>query len=447
MHRYLPALAQQSAPRYTSYPTAAQFTPEIGAVQFDAALAAVASGEAASLYIHIPYCHAVCWYCGCNTGALNRADRLEAYLDALAAEIAQVTSRFAGTIGRVHFGGGTPNVLSPDQFSRLARRLREAFAISAGAEWAVEIDPRSFTADHARAFAAAGVNRISVGAQTFSPVIQAAIGRIQPFAQVARVIAQARRAGIDRINLDLMYGLPGQTLDDIAATLAAARSLAPDRVAMFGYAHMPRMLPRQRLIDEAALPDAEARFWQRALAHDLLVEQGMEVIGFDHFALSHDSLSIAARSGALHRNFQGFTDDPAQVLIGLGASAISQFPGLITQNEKHVGRYRMLAQNGRSCAVKGMVRDANDQARGAVIERLLCDGTVDWAAMAAAMGQPEPAVRPDRDVLNELEAHSVITMSGTRLTITPDGAPYARLAASAFDRYRNPQAGRFSRAV
>ena len=447
MHRYLPALANQSAPRYTSYPTAAQFTPDVGAVQFDAALAAVAPGEAASLYIHIPYCHTVCWYCGCNTGALNRSDRLDAYLNALDAEITHISSRFAGTIGRVHFGGGTPNVLSPDQFSRLARRLREAFAICATAEWAVEIDPRSFTAEHARAFAAAGVNRISVGAQTFSPVIQAAIGRIQPLAQVARVIAQARRAGIDRINLDLMYGLPGQTLDDIAGTLAAARSLAPDRVAMFGYAHMPRMLPRQRLIDEAALPDAEARFWQRALAHDLLVEQGMEVIGFDHFALPNDSLSIAARSGELHRNFQGFTDDPAQVLIGLGASAISQFPGLIAQNEKHVGRYRMLAQNGRSCVVKGLVRDANDRARGAVIERLLCDGTVDWAAIAAAMGQPQHMVRPDHAVLDELEMHEVITITGTRLAITRDGAPYARLAASAFDRYRNPAAGRFSRAV
>ncbi|MBW4331562.1 oxygen-independent coproporphyrinogen III oxidase [Stakelama sp. CBK3Z-3] len=447
MHRYIPALANRAAPRYTSYPTAAEFDGSVGAGQHAAALGSAAKDGPASLYIHIPYCHSVCWYCGCNTGALNREDRLEAYLEALFAEIAQIGAAFGGTIGQVHFGGGTPNVLSPAQFSRLAEHLRQNFAIPLDAEWAVEIDPRSFTRDHAIAFAAAGVGRISIGAQTFSPHIQAAIGRIQPLAEVSRVMADAREAGIARINLDLMYGLPGQRLDDIAATLSATQTLAPDRVAMFGYAHMPRLLPRQRMIDESRLPDGEARFWQRALAHDMLVEQGMEAIGFDHFARPWDNLTLAAREGALHRNFQGFTDDCATTLIGLGASAISQFPGLIVQNEKHVGRYRMLAGNRQGCAVRGLVRSREDRLRGAVIERLLCDGVVDAQAIARAHGLPASAAVADEALLYELEGHGVVRRDGARLAITRDGLPYARLAAAVFDTYRNPGARRFSRAV
>ena len=447
MHRYIPALAERSAPRYTSYPTAAEFTPTIGARDHGEALHRATDSGPASLYIHIPYCQAICWYCGCNTGALNRADRLDAYLDALGMEIAGTAAVFGGTIGRVHFGGGTPNILSPDQFSRLADLLRRNFAIASSAEWAVEVDPRSFHRDHASAFAAAGVDRISVGAQTFSPRIQAAIGRIQPLAEVSRVIAQARDAGIERINLDLMYGLPGQTLDDIASTLAAAQTLAPDRVAMFGYAHMPRLLPRQRLIDEAALPDAEARFWQRTLAHDLLVEQGLGAIGFDHFARPWDSLSVAAREGRLHRNFQGFTEDAATTLIGLGASAISQFPGLIAQNEKHVGRYRMLAGNGQGCTVRGVTRGREDRLRGQVIERLLCDNRVDAAALARSHGLPESAAAPDEALLRELEDHGVIRREAGQVIVRREGLPYARLAAAAFDSYRNPGARRFSKAV
>lgn len=440
MHRFLPDYAERAVPRYTSYPTAAEFHDGPGAVEQRAAIAAVAPGTAVSLYLHIPYCHEICWYCGCNTGAVGRAERLTHYVDALVREIETAGALCRGTITAVHFGGGSPNALPPAELNRVADALYAHFDIAPGAEWAAEIDPRRFTADHARAFAEMGVGRISVGAQTFSPQVQAAIGRIQPLAQVSRAIADAREAGIGRINLDLMYGLPGQTLDDIAATLAAARELRPDRVAMFGYAHMPRLLPRQRRIDAERLPDAEARFWQSALAYDLLVEMGMQAVGFDHFAQAQDSLAVAAREGRLRRNFQGFTDDPATVLIGLGASAISQFDGLLVQNEKHVGRYRMRAANGALTGVRGVHRDAEDRLRARAIERLMCDGAID-------LGTLDPAILPPDTAWRELESSGILTREGDRIAITAEGRPYARLAAVLFDRHRAPGQQRFSLAV
>jgi len=446
-HRYLPALAARAVPRYTSYPTAAEFGPTVGAGDQAAALDAIAPGAPVSLYLHIPYCEQICWYCGCNTGAVGRPQRLDVYRAAIEAEIAIVAARMRGRVTAVHFGGGSPNALSPEAFAEICCTLRQRFDIAPDAQWAAEIDPRFFGRAHAYAFARSGIGRASVGAQTFAPLVQAAIGRIQPFAKVAAAIAEARSGGIERINLDLMYGLPGQTLDDIVATIAAARRLAPDRVAMFGYAHLPAMLPRQRQIDASKLPGAEARFWQRALAHDLWVEAGFDAIGFDHFARPDDSLAVAARAGSLRRNFQGFTDDHAPTLIGLGASAISQFDGAIVQNEKHVGRYRMAVLNGDLAGVRGVRRDAHDGAAGAVIERLLCDGHVDVAAIAATHGMTAEQLCHDPALLEELAGQGTIARDGWSIAVAPLGAPYARLAAAAFDRYRALSNGQFSAAV
>ncbi len=447
LHRYLPDFAVRAVPRYTSYPTAAEFTGAVGAVEQGAAIDAIAPGTPVSLYLHIPYCHEICWYCGCNTGAVGRSGRLDAYRAAIESEIAIVSARLRGRVTAVHFGGGSPNALSPTAFSELCTMLRDRFDIADDAEWAAEIDPRHFGDAHADAFAAAGIGRLSVGAQTFAPRVQAAIGRIQPFAQVAGAIAAARAAGISRINLDLMYGLPGQSMDDIAATVAAARRLAPDRIAMFGYAHMPSLLPRQRMIDGAALPHPAARFWQRALAHDLWVEAGYAAIGFDHFARSGDSLAVAARAGKLRRNFQGFTDDSATTLVGLGTSAISQFDGLIVQNEKHAGRYRMAVLNGGFAGVRGVARTGIDAAAGAVIERLLCDGRVDAAAIAREHGLAADALCHDPHGLTQLADAGLIDLDGWRITVTGTGVPYARLAAATFDRFRTATRGQFSKAV
>lgn len=446
-HVYHPALAVRSAPRYTSYPTALEFAAAVGALDQAEALAAARGDAMASLYVHIPYCREICWYCGCNTGAIGRPERLEIYLAALIREIETVAQAYPGRVSRVHFGGGSPNALAPAQFVRLADALRARFRIEPDAEWAAELDPRLLSPDWAAALRDAGVERASLGAQTFNLAIQRQIRRIQPFRQVAAGIANLRRHGIERINLDLMYGLPGQQLDDIAQTIAKARSLAPDRIAMFGYAHLPAALPRQRMIDARALPDAEARFWQSALAHDLLTENGFERIGFDHFARPDDPLAIAGRAGRLRRNFQGFTDDDADLVIGLGASAISQFPGLLVQNEKHVGSWRMRVLNGRLAGTRGCRRDADDRFRAELIERLLCQGRVDIAAVAVRRGVSPWPVRPALDRLSELTALELVRRDGWTIELTESGRSYARLAAAVFDAFRPAAATRSSQVV
>lgn len=440
-------LAARSVPRYTSYPTAAEFTETVGAAEHRAALDALRPNDRISLYLHIPYCHEICWYCGCNTGPVGRVSRLDIYVDALVAEIGVVADRARGRVSHVHFGGGSPNALSPDQFERVVAAVRAGFRFTPDAEWAAELDPRHLDADFCRMLAGNGVSRVSLGAQTFDLGIQAKINRLQPFRMVARCVEDLRRAGIAHVNLDLMYGLPGQTLDTIARTVRQARDLAPDRVAMFGYAHLPRMLPRQRMIEDSQLPDAEARFWQSILARDLWLEEGLRPIGFDHYARPDDTLALAAANGELRRNFQGFTDDDADAVIGLGASSISLFPGLITQTEKHVGRYRMKVQNGCLGTTRGIRRSVDDQRRGAVIERLLCDGRVDlielgWppAVAAQVMAGAAPKLAP-------MLERGLIRRHGTELIILPDGEPYARLAAAAFDTFRAAEGDRFSKAV
>lgn len=436
MHRYLPDLARRSVPRYTSYPTAAEFHTGVGPAEQAEALAAIAPETPVSLYVHIPYCHEICWYCGCNTGAIGRASRLDAYLAALEQEIGAVAARMRGRVVAIHFGGGSPNALPPEDFVRLTELLRRSFACAGRLEIAAELDPRTLDATYAEALARAGVTRVSLGAQCFAPHVQRAINRIQPYEMVRQAVLDLRAAGIAAVNLDLMYGLPHQTSEDLAETLAAALDLAPDRIAMFGYAHMPRLLPRQRMIPDEALPDAAQRFAQSALAYDILVAAGYAAIGFDHFAQPHDSLARAAATGALRRNFQGFTDEPGEAIIGLGASSISQYDGLLVQNEKHVGRYRMRVANGGLAAVRGVARSVDDRLRSGLIERLLCDGSVDAA--------PAPDALP---ALASLAEEGLVQIDGTRVTVLPDGRPYARLAAAAFDRYRQPDAERFSNAV
>lgn len=443
-----PDLAGRAVPRYTSYPTAAEFSESVDAVDQHGALSSLRRGSALSLYLHVPFCERICWYCGCNTSAMGRQERVTAYVDALKAEIAMVAALTRScTVTRVHFGGGSPNALPMRTFADLCDMIRRSFRVAADVEWAAELDPRSLDADYAGVLAQSGIERVSLGVQTFSPAVQLRINREQPFRDVALRASELRRAGIPKLNLDLMYGLPGQTLDDLASTIARSRLLAPDRVAMFGYAHLPSQLPRQRAIDGAMLPDAKARFTQSLLAHDLLIEQGMVAVGFDHFARPEDRLAVASAEGRLRRNFQGFTDDPSDALIGLGASAISQVGDVIVQNEKQQGRYRKAILAGSLAGIRGVRLTDDDRLRGRVIERLLCDGTAD---LGEASGQGDCSAALDRnahDRLSELVLRGLVTVRGTRITLTADGAPYGRIAASAFDRYRAVKPQGFSKAV
>lgn len=436
---YHPELLATPVPRYTSYPTAAEFHDGVGAADLGAALCGVADDAEVSLYLHIPYCREICWYCGCNTGAANRVQRLASYLEALEAEIDLVAARLGGRgrVRRIAFGGGSPNAISPEGFVRLVDRLRWRF--SAGeALLSVELDPRTLTPGWLEAIAAAGVERASLGVQTLDATVQQAIGRIQPEAAIRAAVAGLRAAGIASLNFDLMYGLPHQGSAELAGTLDAACAMAPERIALFGYAHVPHLVPRQRRIDAAALPGVRERFAQAALGHRFLTDAGYRAVGFDHFALPADPLAAAAREGRLHRNFQGYTDDAAPILIGLGASAISRFPGLLVQNEKNSGRYRMLVSSGGLAATRGVLCSEADRKRGAIIEALLCRFEADIAAVPASELRPR---------LRAFEERGLVAWRGSRLRIEPAGRPYARTVAAMFDAYRQPDAARFSSAV
>ena len=441
MWTYHPELLATPVPRYTSYPTAAEFHDGVGAEAQAEGLAAIGADEPVSLYVHIPYCREICWYCGCNTGAANRGQRLAAYLDRLSDEIRLVAGRLdgRGRVIRVAFGGGSPNAIAPAQFAALAALLRSAFAIGPGAIWSVEIDPRGFDEPFAAALSGAGITRASLGVQTFDEAVQAAIGRIQPENSIARSVALLRGAGVTSLNMDLMYGLPGQDEAVLLDSIGRAEALGADRLAVFGYAHVPHLIPRQRRIDGAALPGPEARFRQAEAAHRALVANGWTAIGFDHFARPHDPLASAAASRCVRRNFQGFTDDPCETLIGLGASAVSRFPAALVQNEKNSGRYGLRTGNGLLAATRGVATPPDERRRGHAIERLLCDGAADLA------GLPDLAVVRCR--LAPFEQRGLARWSGTRLTLADGALPYARAISSMLDWCRADSTVRFSSAV
>lgn len=436
MWTYHPDLLARAVPRYTSYPTAADFGAlEPGAIER-------AMGEAAgdvSLYLHIPFCEMICYYCGCNTGAAGKRARVETYLAALHQEIATVASLLPATarVRRIAFGGGSPNAILPAEFLGLVDALHAHFPLYAPS-WSIELDPRSMNPAWGRAIGEAGITRASMGVQTFAPHCQKAIGREQSPVLISRSVEWLRSAGVTSLNFDLMYGLPHQSEADLADSLEQTRLMGADRIALFGYAHVPHMVPRQTMIPAEALPDAAARFAMASEGFEYLTAHGYRPVGFDHFALPHDPMAEAARTGTLRRNFQGFTDDPSHVLIGMGSTAISGFPGLIAQNEKNNGRYRMLCAQGRLSAAHGIIRRSDDQMRGHVIEHLLCRG---HAAIAPCLlGEVRGRLAPflERDL---------VRISGNDLAITSEGLPYARVIASLFDAYRAVSQRSFSAAI
>jgi oxygen-independent coproporphyrinogen III oxidase len=436
MWTYHPDLLATPVPRYTSYPTAADFGPiETGRLE----QAIGQAGGDVSLYLHIPFCEQICYYCGCNTGAAGKRTRVKTYLAALHQEIATVARLLPASarVRRIAFGGGSPNAILPSEFLALVESLHAHFPLDATA-WSIELDPRSMTAEWGRAIGEASITRASMGVQTFAPHCQKAIGREQSPALISRSIELLRSAGVTSLNFDLMYGLPHQSEADLEDSLDYTRKLGADRVAVFGYAHVPHLVPRQTMIPTEALPGSAARFTMARDAHAYLTGHGYSTIGFDHFALPHDPMAKAVRTGTLRRNFQGFTDDQANVLIGLGSSAISGFPGLIVQNEKNNGRYRMLSSQGCLSASHGIIRSRSDQMRASVIEQLLCR---DRATLALCLlGELRGRLHPflERDLAR---------IEGNDLVITAQGLPYARVIASLLDTYRAASQQRFSSAI
>ena len=420
-------------PRYTSYPTAPHFSPDIGAETVGTWLADLSPGTKLSLYLHVPFCAQMCWYCGCNMRLIARYDPVAEYVERLIAEIHQKADALGHrqTLTHIAWGGGTPTTLSPADFARVDAAIRERFDIADDAEIAVEIDPRTLKQETVAALAQMGCNRASLGVQEFDPQVQLAINRVQPFETVQQVCDWLRAAGISSLNFDLMYGLPHQTPEMLADTVRRAVSLNPARLAVFGYAHVPWMAKNQRKIDEDALPGGETRFEMAAQADALLQDLGYQAIGIDHFARPEDSLAVAARNGRLRRNFQGYTTDEADALIGLGASSISALPQGYAQNVVQTNDYLRAIDAGTMPVAKGLALSREDIWRRAVIERLMCDFAVDLEAIALRFGLSDE----DFARLRPLEADGLARLDGKQVHVSSEGRPLARVVAAAFDTH------------
>jgi oxygen-independent coproporphyrinogen-3 oxidase len=436
------ALAERNVPRYTSYPTAPHFSAAVGAAAYGDWLAALPGRATLSLYIHVPFCTELCFYCGCNTRAVRRREPVETYAERLIDEIALLGGLKGRRLTYLHWGGGTPSILGPAWLETIAARLASLFDLSGLKEHAIELDPRRIDRSLVRTLAAIGVSRASLGVQDVSPHVQRAIGRLQPFDLVEQAADWLREAGIGKLNIDLMYGLPEQTARDVARSAELAASLKAQRLALFGYAHVPWFKTHQRLMDEATLPGLSERLEQAQAAAETLCGLGYQAVGLDHFALPDDELAVAAREKKLRRNFQGYTTDDADALIGLGASAIGKLPQGFVQNASDIAGYTRAVAAGRFATVKGLALSDDDRLRAAIIERLMCDLEIDLDAFGGAT-----RFTAETAALNSLADQGLLRIDGTRIAMTETGRPFVRIAAAVFDAYLGTGAKRHSVAV
>ncbi len=424
-------------PRYTSYPTAPHFIPAVGADTYRQWLEAIPQGTAASLYVHIPFCDKLCWYCGCNTKATERYEPVAEYLKTLRRE-AGVVANHAGTktfMTHMHWGGGSPSILSAADIVGLSDTLRRQFNFDPDAEIAVEVDPRNIANDKITAFAQAGFNRVSVGVQDFSPEVQAAINREQGYDMTADCIARFRDAGIKSINIDLVYGLPRQTRDSVQNTIDQVLTLKPDRIALFGYAHLPARLVHQRLIKDVDLPQSVERFAQANIAANHLTAAGYVRIGLDHFAKPTDSLA----TGDVHRNFQGYTTDTATTLLGIGASSIGRLEQGYVQNAVPVADYARRVEAGGFATIKGRAFTAEDRARGYVIEQLLCNLRFSASELIEKFGDMGRVLAAGGQAFIETDTDELVEANGTdgSFVVTERGRMFLRSICACFDAYLN----------
>ncbi|WP_316976793.1 oxygen-independent coproporphyrinogen III oxidase [Shumkonia mesophila] len=439
----------QRVPRYTSYPTAPHFTDGIGPDDYAAWLGGLDATRALSLYFHIPFCDSMCWFCGCYTKIVKQYKPIASYLEVLIKEIEEVADRLPARFParHLHWGGGSPTLLTGADWMRTLERIRARFDVAADAEVAVEMDPRDTTEDYVRDLAAAGVNRASIGVQDFDPEVQKAINRDQPYDVTRRVVEWLRRHGIGSLNMDLMYGLPHQTVARVEAMVEKALTLEPQRVALFGYAHVPWMKAHQKLIDEAALPDTVERWRQFTAASARLIAAGYVAVGLDHFARPDDALAVALGKGRLHRNFQGYTVDDAAVLLGFGASAIGSLPQGYVQNVSPLKDYARAIEGGTLATGRGVALSADDRLRAEIIERLMCDLAVDLDDVARKHGASAGGFGTELAGLTPLRADGIVVLDGRRIALTEAGRPFVRLVAAAFDTYLQTGQARHSKAV
>jgi len=436
-------------PRYTSYPTAPHFHNGVGPVDQSAWIAAGDPAQPISLYIHVPYCRQMCWYCGCHTKIVARYQPVADFTTQLKREMALVAEAFGRRprVAQLHWGGGTPNVLSADDLRSLTSHLKQLFDFDANSEIAMELDPRWVGQELLAALKDCGVKRVSLGIQDFDPIVQRAINREQPFSLVRDVVGGLWGIGITAINFDMIYGLPYQTRAGFAHSIEQALSLVPDRLAVFGYAHVPWMKRHQTQIEEAALPDAALRLELAQNAASRIAAAGYRRIGLDHFARPGDPLAVALDRGTLRRNFQGYTTDAAATLIGLGPSAISATAQGFAQNAADIPLWSRAIEAGRLATQRGLKLTTEDRWRGAAIERLMCLGVLDLDRLAKAYRLPNAQFAAERAQLAPLIADGIAELSGNRLRVTEAGQSLARLVAAAFDAHLQAGPGRHSRAV
>lgn len=429
-------LFDAKVPRYTSYPTAPHFSNGIGASDFTSWIKAITPGSDISLYVHVPFCRRLCWFCACRTQGTKAIEPVIAYVDTLLAEITRLRGLLPRRVrlSRLHWGGGTPTLLPPAQIARLADAIFETVPMAPQAEFSVEIDPSEIDAPRMAALAAAGMNRASIGVQDFDPVIQEAIGRPQSFAVTAAAVDLIRDHGIDSLNADILYGLPHQDRNRISETVQKLLALSPDRVALYGYAHVPWVSRRQVMIPQQALPGNEDRLALFTTARDLFLSDGYAEIGIDHFARPDDGLALAQKAGRLRRNFQGYTDDGAQVLLGLGASSISRFPQGYAQNAPATGAYVAAVRAGRLPVVRGHAFTAEDRWRGRMIESLMCDFAIDAAEMMLDHGLTAARLQAIFDPV-VAQFGNMVQLGPWGLRIAPEGRPVARMVARMLDAY------------
>lgn len=438
-------------PRYTSYPTAPHFSPAVDEAAYRGWLAALDPAAPLSLYLHVPFCRELCHYCGCHTTAVNHDGPVLSYAETLLAEIALLDAALGPArpaVQHVAWGGGTPTIMPPAQMRAVMAALRARFPFRPDAEIAVEIDPRTVDDAVLDGLAAMGCTRASLGVQDLNERVQLAVNRVQSRAVTLACVEGLRARGIRRINIDLMYGLPFQTHDSIRETVALCGEFAPDRVAVFGYAHVPWMAPHQKLLPEGALPGPEERWAQMQATEDALLAAGYVPIGLDHYARPDDPLTRAAAAGQLHRNFQGYTTDTAAALLGIGASSIGSLAQGYAQNLPAVPAWRDAVRAGHLPIARGIAITDEDRLRRDIIETLMCYGRVDLAEVAARHGaDPAPLAAAAGPRLAAMAADGLLEWDGRRIAVRPAARPFVRNAAACFDTYLRPDQTRHARAI
>jgi oxygen-independent coproporphyrinogen-3 oxidase len=438
-------LFDAKVPRYTSYPTAPHFSNDVGADHFTNWVRAIAPGASISLYIHVPFCRRLCWFCACRTQGTQSDRPVQAYLETLKSELAILKQELPQgvTLNRLHWGGGTPTLLAPSMMQDLAGTIFDVAPLGENAEFSVEIDPNEIDEARLDVLAASGMNRASIGVQDFDEEIQQTIGRIQGYDVTRDAATMIRERGVASLNADILFGLPHQTQERMTTSVQKLLSLNPDRVALYGYAHVPWMARRQSMIPSDALPTPAERLDLFETARRLFMWDNYEEIGIDHFATKSDGLSRAKNAGTLRRNFQGYTDDTSDVLIGVGASSISKFPQGYAQNAPATSAHTGAIRDGRFSTARGHVFSDDDKLRARMIEALMCDFRIDLADITNRFGTSQSQVMQMLDGV-ATQFPDMVHVDETGLFVPPKARALTRMMARSLDAYDLDKAGHSS---